>query len=72
MSRLFLVYKQPNEHFRPYMEPREVLAYDKDAHRLEFRRPDGTLGVSTNFHIYMAKRCGYSLTAEVPPEFKRG
>jgi hypothetical protein len=71
MTRLFLV-RAPGERrpgFRETSDPWEVLSFDKATHRLEFRRADGTTGVDPNFHIDMVKRCGYILTAEVPPEF---
>lgn len=68
---MFLVRRPMPPPFRKESEPWEVLSFDKAAHRLEFRRPDGTPGVDPNFHIDIAKRCGYILTAEVPPEFRK-
>ena len=70
-ARLFLVFQSKGPPFKAYVEPVEVLAFDKVTHHLSFRRPDGTTGVDPNFHIDIVKRCGYSLTAEVPPEFQR-
>lgn len=61
MTRLYLVH--------PRMPAQEVLAYDKGAHVFVGRRADGTEITDPNFHIDTVKRCGYSLTAEVPPEF---
>ena len=54
----------------PSMPPMEVLAFDKAAHTFSGRRPDGTVIVDPNFHIDIVKRCGYSLTAELPKEFQ--
>lgn len=62
MSRTFLIH--------PKMPPVEVVAFDKDTHWLVARRPDGGEFIDPNFWIYMAKRCGYSLTAEVPLQFQ--
>lgn len=47
----------------------EVLGFDRAAHAIELRYPDGRTLADASFHIDMAKRVGYSLTAEVPPEF---
>ena len=54
----------------PRMPAQEVLAYDKVNHTLSGIRADGTGVFDPNFHIDIVKRCGYSLTAEVPPEFQ--
>ena len=70
MTRVFLVRRPMPPPFKAHVEPWEVIAYDKATHHLSFRRPDGSTGVDPNFHIDIAKRCGYSLTAEVPPEFQ--
>ena len=54
----------------PRMPAQEVLAYDKVAHTFTGRRADGTVIIDPNFHIDIVKRCGYSLTAELPEEFR--
>jgi len=67
MSRLFLVCPA-----RPGLIKRmawEVLSYDRAANRITLAYPDGRVIRDDPFYIDMAKRIGYSLTAEVPPEF---
>jgi hypothetical protein len=67
MSRLFMVCPA-----RPPLVQRrafEVIQYDRADNTIHLRQPDGRVMVDTNFHIDIAKRVGYSLTAEVPPEF---
>lgn len=54
----------------PCMPAQEALAYDAAAKSFTGRRADGTVIRDPNFHIDIAKRCGYSLTAEVPPDFQ--
>ena len=67
MSRTFMVCPARPPHIQ--RRAFEVIAYDKAAHTITLRWPDGHDMVDNNFHIDIAKRVGYSLTAEVPPEF---
>lgn len=69
MTRTFLVC----EARPPVIQRRafEVVAFDKEAHRITLRWPDGHTTCDENFFINLAKRVGYALTAEVPPEFRR-
>lgn len=57
----------------PHIQRRafEVLHFDRAASYIVLRRPDGARFDDTNFHIDTAKRVGYSLTDELPPEFVR-
>lgn len=69
MTRLFLVCPA-----RPPVIQRrafEVLHFDRAAHYIALAWPNGAKFDDINFHVDMAKRCGYILTAEVPPEFRR-
>lgn len=61
---------RPANAFMKAQQPVEVLSYSAEAHVLHGRYPDGTLFTDTNFWITMAKRCGFTLTNEVPPEFR--
>jgi hypothetical protein len=62
MTQVYLVH--------PRMPALLVLAFDKAAHTFSGQRADGTLIYDPNFHIDIVKRCGYSLTAELPKEFQ--
>lgn len=48
----------------------EVMHYDRPRNRITLKWPDGRILADDVFYIDMAKRVGYSLTAEIPPEFK--
>lgn len=54
----------------PDRPPQQVVAYHKDTNVFVGKFADGRVLVDPNFHIDIVKRCGYSLTAEVPEEFQ--
>lgn len=48
----------------------EVMAFDAAAHTAYLKRSNGTVYTDRNFHPYILKRAGYTLTREVPEKFK--
>jgi hypothetical protein len=61
-QRLYLVH--------PKVPPLLVISFDKASHHFVGERKDGSRFVDPNFHIDIVKRCGYSLTVEIPKEFE--
>lgn len=67
MSRLFLVCPARPPHIQ--RRAFEVHHFDKALHYIVLSWPNGSMFDDQNFHIDIAKRIGYSLTDEIPPEF---
>lgn len=62
--RLFLHHEA-----KPHLDC-EVLAFDRHLHVARLQRPNGEIYVDHDFHPYILKRVGYTLTQDIPEKFK--